>query len=1123
MFQNSNNSQRERQSINRCDLQDVSSPPPWIKDLIGTKREKLVDIVNSANSCGDQSFSEKLETFPNSYVKHSLTSSEQNISYISSKSGSTSIGSTESTDTHTTRSTCISPSNAFAQALNECQSCHSCLSSLREVPSLCDRQSGFDIKTETKAKAVHLNSAASRVYVPIVRSVSSSVITGRAFSGCGSHCRHCLALSTCVDCCLEHLKSLSICDLTPNDSSIDKNKRLRNSNTSEHKSCNSRVSDWSEEPITAGLVAQRKFEILCKQVSESSFFAHSCHICSKTDAPNNENFWNNLVKDKMICEKNRDKSDYNSHHYEEIMDCNGTPFINTCEKHSKLTNGLDTTERDDEYELKYGPGIVEKLKLKYMSISIGQQSNYKLKRSSSLENILVDSRHNHRQQCLPSNQCPNKGKPSHLLPLLGRNGALNVKSITVDAGKRTNGSQVSHRLYIQHHNNKNLFNSKSSAIVPLIKRAKSMETLLLQDENNQRERERERDNIKGKGRQPVNCTSNNSLSKRETPLSNQNDLQLNDSVLICDNSSHKSQNSANSALTQSQSNSEMKSVSHMNGCAVGVDDELPKPDTVKTYKRIFEPTGAKNGLENGKTGANVSNKSKNNYKKSQMNGSPTTTANIKRKPPVLRATNKSVALKTQPTVNSSPAIKSQSPLPQVIETIPSPSVRTTSLPAVVGQNERNNNCSDLNKSANTCNTSNTSNTSNSSIRKPPIAPKRASLTLKANPLTGMSAAINKSSKTNGAISNNSNTNASKRVEKIQNNYNSSIPTEKSLKTKANDSHKPVVPQTMNANKESSDVCPNTQINGKTETQEISENPTNRSKVIKPIANIKPFTQINQMNGKSKTETIVNDLEREVEEHNNLGHNKTNDSLVANNSVTQLEEEVIQNNELIIKANNNKSNKTDNESNGNVLESPLISNLSRNAKANKESNDERSAVKVNEVNDENVSPNTCDIVVDKSRANDNCIEEQSMHSQQSTDVLKSSLLLNSEANRPTKTATSSLWSPQNKKTNGSSTTTIVFDFRGKDVKTNLAIHPLPFGVTPPKRSLTNGSSNDSDDENYSGSTDIPLPSGIIFLGENVRVGRGALLLTRNKKVSSMENLITFVFITFFYYFFFVEIF
>ena len=123
----------------------------------------------------------------------------------------------------------------------------------------------------------------------------------------------------------------------------------------------------------------------------------------------------------------------------------------------------------------------------------------------------------------------------------------------------------------------------------------------------------------------------------------------------------------------------------------------------------------------------------------------------------------------------------------------------------------------------------------------------------------------------------------------------------------------------------------------------------------------------------------------------------------------------------------------------------------------------------------------------------------METIQSADVLKPSLLLNSD--HSSKSAISSLWTQQNKPSVNSSTTTIIFDFRGKDVKSNLAIHPAPFGVSVPKKSKSANGSNDSDeDENYTGSTDIPMPSGIIFMGENIIVGKGSLLIKRNKKVS-----------------------
>ncbi|CAN7993766.1 unnamed protein product, partial [Ixodes hexagonus] len=66
-----------------------------------------------------------------------------------------------------------------------------------------------------------------------------------------------------------------------------------------------------------------------------------------------------------------------------------------------------------------------------------------------------------------------------------------------------------------------------------------------------------------------------------------------------------------------------------------------------------------------------------------------------------------------------------------------------------------------------------------------------------------------------------------------------------------------------------------------------------------------------------------------------------------------------------------------------------------------------------------------------------------------------------------------------------TTSMVFDFRGKNVKPHLAVSPAPGA--------------DFDELDSSSDEPLPFPSGIVFIGENVRIGRGALLTTRNKKL------------------------
>uniref|UniRef100_A0A2R5LCZ3 Putative myosin light chain kinase n=1 Tax=Ornithodoros turicata TaxID=34597 RepID=A0A2R5LCZ3_9ACAR len=107
------------------------------------------------------------------------------------------------------------------------------------------------------------------------------------------------------------------------------------------------------------------------------------------------------------------------------------------------------------------------------------------------------------------------------------------------------------------------------------------------------------------------------------------------------------------------------------------------------------------------------------------------------------------------------------------------------------------------------------------------------------------------------------------------------------------------------------------------------------------------------------------------------------------------------------------------------------------------------------------------------------------------VLRPSALLR------TATPTSSLWSATPGGTGGSavSPTSVVFDFRGKNVKPHVAVLPAPIGC------CKNG---DLADELDSSEEQLPYPSGIVFVGENVRVGRGALLTTRNKKLKIQFN-------------------
>lgn len=131
----------------------------------------------------------------------------------------------------------------------------------------------------------------------------------------------------------------------------------------------------------------------------------------------------------------------------------------------------------------------------------------------------------------------------------------------------------------------------------------------------------------------------------------------------------------------------------------------------------------------------------------------------------------------------------------------------------------------------------------------------------------------------------------------------------------------------------------------------------------------------------------------------------------------------------------------------------------------------------------------------------------------TDILKPSTLL---GNRQT------LWQKP-----PPSSTSVVFDFRGKDVKPNIGLNPTPFGCKPArvlrkKRSgspprigkeglpTVNGNINgilldDSYEDDDSGiGADLPIISGICFEGENIKIGRGSLLNTRNKKLRIQFN-------------------
>ncbi|XP_054157660.1 putative uncharacterized protein DDB_G0286901 [Oppia nitens] len=1108
--------------------------------------------------------------------------SQQTQSTICLKSGKTSIGSPSSPTKqqllvkHSSLSSPVGCSGAYSESSQQiCLSCQCCCCQCQrdddDSPSHWGSDTGFTID---KTKAVHLNSNPSSstnsgANVPIVRSVSSlAVVTGRP-------CSQCL-VSTCADCCLKNFK-------TTDCSSNDLSNKTNQINAIQHKCYNntSRVKDSTseEQQIIPGFVAQRKSEFLQRQVSEPVLSGGGNHhlIFNHHHQQNDSNTYVQQIDDhqqqqrchqqlldkdnKMINRDNKsdiinNKDMYNQ--YEVIMNSvNNSNTNNRFDRqqvvsHHMNGNTSDGNSDDSEYELQYGPGIVDRLKHKFMSISIQQQNlnrcvfhTNKLKRFSSLECISVSN----DLANYTSRESPKQSRCQHIpnglkLSSKGSNDLVAINGGTrlsyMDGGGNTvNGTQLqhnnnSHRLYVQNHNHKNLYNSRSMATVPVIKRAKSMETLVMQSLSDHQM------NTTDRSRQPVNnCLSptNQLLSlSPETPLSNQtNDLlfPLNDSTVVviensCAESSDKSHtnNNNNSANIQMNSQSSsaadiMKSVSHNKGLI----DELPKPDTVKTYKKLFEPKNSEKTSEdtnNGKTTTTsttttspaVNTNKLKNYKKSQMtNGSngtntsntsttstTTTTSsgsigsNVKRKPPVLRATTRSAQLKTQTSTLSSsndsqPINKSQSSLPQVIQSIPSPTKRitntntnlTTTTPTMNGMNDKNNNNS--HKSAN-----NSSAVVTPPLRKPPIAPKRPSLTQKA--ITDNQTSVNNVGLTNEPIDEiDSNDDKQSCVPMMINGSADSSSSASAADCSSNNQTNQIVNQESNATSPPLNSVDN---------NSLVVNSSNKSKVNKPIANIKPFTQLNN-NNQNDDYLTVGRINNERQTNDNEEHIINN---ICRNGYGKVNEQTLSSTKVSNEDNNQKVDEKQQQSIAVVNNNSNINNNKNNVSPNS-SCDTTQQLKTKQTNNTSITSHT--------------IPDNNHHlMDQTVDVLKPSILLNSE-NNSTNSSTkspiisSSLWSPESvtKKSVNSSTTSIVFDFRGKDVKSNIAIQPAPFGTTAAKRS-TNGRNNssvndsDNDDDNYNGSTEIGPPSGIVFTGENVRVGKGSLLVKRNKKLSLHFN-------------------
>lgn len=263
-------------------------------------------------------------------------------------------------------------------------------------------------------------------------------------------------------------------------------------------------------------------------------------------------------------------------------------------------------------------------------------------------------------------------------------------------------------------------------------------------------------------------------------------------------------------------------------------------------------------------------------------------------------------------------------------------------------------------------------------------------------------------------------------------------------------------------------------------------PVNNNNVssIKPVANVKPIqiaaSAVN-LNNKSNSSSVKSCtkapqpaprksiIKDRNEESNNNNNNHNNQS---------------HNADVINKKNSSLSGSFTNNASIYENDSDLTTNLINNA-SNEALNKTLSGHSV--ITSSSNTSNTAN----------NCNNNNSatVNSDSTSSIKSWPQVIKSTANIPTAT------SIVNKNIGG---TTMIFDFRGKNVRANVAVQSPPFSIHRPSSLSSSNHNDDEDDYNYNGSMEVPQPCGIIFIGENVVVGRGSLLVNRNKRLTIQFN-------------------
>lgn len=608
-----------------------------------------------------------------------------------------------------------------------------------------------------------------------------------------------------------------------------------------------------------------------------------------------------MGEDRTMCVDKR-SNDVNCRHRHSSV-------ISSCSEESESTSAgyPPTPDEDREQELEYGPGIVNKLRTRFLSITLKQNRNMNMRRSCSLENLLDQER------------------PSSSNIFASPKGFVN------------NGEET----------------GLKKPVWGNLKRAKSMDTLLL-------ELQPEPPLIK-------NLHEENGGVKKEPKIIRRREGALNRAVpTIC-------------------------------------DEELPKPDTVKTYKRMFEPAESKRGSHS-------------------------------RRPPVLRASAKSGALS---------AIK----------------INGTS--------------------------------SNSSAKITTVATKTKFSAKPCSPVKAQSYSDT-------------------------NNCDSSIPIAKKVQLVNGESAKTM----CNGNSESSPFK-NGDISLCNGNKEEILNNRNLGKKELHFAQKKDII----CNGNGIQKEVISKLNESVKPSNS---NKIATNL---NGTVNSKPKVPPNRPLTIKPPKNvpklmeqKCDKTPNILPPKIKTKPIVEmkKLKPKSEHDKKLNSPIQEIKLKDIN-----------VLEENRKN---VEKSSEPAPEVAKVAPENpklekLIQNgvdhpdtpdnqkAKLDTPKQEMTDSDAKPVSvKKSQGSApATSMVFDFRGKDVVPHVAVLPVPFGckaLHPKKRPLlidgkeavgpcSNGESIDDEDDDFVDYS-VPPPCGLVFEGENVKVGRGSILATRNKDLKIQFN-------------------